>query len=65
MSKAWLDEVYKARLLLKQHGVSAQTERAERDVHGTRENQIGSHGGLSEEPVIIRLVVMVGCLRSP
>ena len=49
VSKSYLDEVSKARWMLKQHGVAAQTERAESDARGALENQVGSHGGLSEE----------------
>ena len=49
VSKSYIDEVSKARLLLKQHGVPAQTERAERGAHGAHQNQVCSHGGLSEE----------------
>ena len=49
VSKSYLDEVSKARWMLKQHGVAAQTERAESDARGALENQDGSHGGLSEE----------------
>ena len=49
VSKSYLDEVSKARLLLKQHGVPAQTERAERGAHGAHGDQVCSHGGLSEE----------------
>ena len=47
MTKSYLDEVAKARWLLKQHSVTAQTEHAENDARGVFENQVGSHGGLS------------------
>ena len=49
VTKSYLDEVVKARLFLKQHSVTGQTERAENDARGVFENQVGSHGGLSEE----------------
>ena len=49
VTKSYLDEVVKARLFLKQHSVTWQTERAENDARGVFENQVGSHGGLSEE----------------
>ena len=48
VSKSYLDEVSKARWMLKKHGVAAQIERAESGTLGTLENQVGSHGGLSE-----------------
>ena len=49
VSKSYLDEVSKARWLLKQHGVAAQAERAKSDTLGALENRVDSHGGLSEE----------------
>ena len=49
VSKSYLDEVSKARWLLKQHGVAAQAERVESDTLGAFENRVGSHGALSEE----------------
>ena len=36
-------------MFLKQHSVTGQTERAENDARGVFENQVGGHGGLSEE----------------
>ena len=49
VTKSYLDEVAKARRFLKQHSVTGQTERAENDARGVFENQVGSHGGLSDE----------------
>ena len=48
VSKSYLDEVSKARWLLKQHGVAAQAERAKSDTLGALESRVGSHGALSE-----------------
>ena len=49
MTKSYIDEVAKSRWFLKQHSVTGQTERAENDSRGVFDNQVGSHGGLSEE----------------
>ena len=49
VSKSYLDEVSMTRWMLKQHGVAAQTERAESDARGAPDNKVGSHGLLSEE----------------
>ena len=49
VTKSYIDDVVKARLFLKQHSVTGQTERAENNARGVFENQVGSRGGLSKE----------------